>query len=339
MFVLLLIFMSSQFAETLGDAAADVLPRDAVFRVLGLQFLQTLALIAPIGLLLGILLALARLNRDSEMAALAACGIGPARLLRPIGLLSVLVAGGVGWLALQEGPAANRTIEEISFNAKEQMELDVLQPGTFSTIDAGNTVFYAREAEGSVLRGVFVQRTRSDQVEIVVAEEGEAARDAATGDLRGLEFRNGHRYVGVVGEPRWRIESFTRGGFPVEIENKVFEPSVESRSTPSLLQSNDPHARAELHWRIAVPLSVLILAMLAVPLGRASPREGKYARVGLGLLIYIIYANSLSIARVWIERSLVPEWLGLWWVHAALALLGVLMLSRQSLGAGRRGEP
>jgi lipopolysaccharide export system permease protein len=339
MFVLLLIFMSSQFAETLGEAAADVLPRDAVFQVFGLQFLQTIALIAPIGLLLGILLALARLNRDSEMAALAACGIGPARLLRPIGLLSVLVAGGVGWLALQEGPAANRKIEEISFNAKDQMELDVLRPDTFSTLDAGDTVFYAREAEDGLLRGVFVQRTRADQVEIVVAAEGEGTHDADTGELRGLELRNGRRYVGVAGDPRWWIESFAMGRFPITVEDRVFEPSIESRSTSSLLQSSDLLDRAELQWRIAVPLSVLILAVLAVPLGRASPREGKYARVGLGLLIYIIYANSLSIARVWMERSLVPEWLGMWWVHAALALLGLLMLSRQSLGAARRGEP
>jgi len=338
MFVLLLIFMSSQFADTLGDAAAAELPRDAVFQVFGLQFLQTLALIAPIGLLLGILLTLARLNRDSEMAALAACGIGPARLLRPIGLLSMLVAAGVGWLALLSGPAASRTIEEISFQAQEQMEQDALEPGTFANIDAGAAVFYAREGEGNLRRGVFVQRELADGIEIVVAEEGEFALDGETGN-RSLEFRNGRRYVGNPGEPSWRVASFARHGFPIAVEERVFEPAVESLSTANLLQSTDPIERAELQWRFAVPLSILVLALLAVPLGRASPREGKYARVGLGLLIYIIYANSLSISRIWIERSVIPEWLGMWWVHAALVVLGVFMLSRQSYGTARRSDP
>jgi lipopolysaccharide export system permease protein len=65
-------------------------------------------------------------------------------------------------------------------------------------------------------------------------------------------------------------------------------------------------------------------------LSRSSPREGRYARLGVGLLIYITYANLLSIARVWVEREQVPEWLGMWWVHAALGLFGLILLARES---------
>lgn len=336
MVVLLLIFMSSQFADTLGDAAADLLPRDAVFEVIGLQFLQTLALVAPIGLLLGVLLALARLNRDSEMAALAACGIGPLGLLRPIGVLSVLVAAGIGWLALEQGPAASRKIEEISFRAQEQMDV-AMQPGRFTSIDGGSAIIYAREADGAILRGVFVKRESEEQMEIVVAEEGERTIDPVTGE-HALAFRNGRRYVGIPGEPRWLVASFASHGVPIQSEQEEFEPAIESRSTLSLMRSSVPEDRAELHWRISVPLSILILSMLAVPLGRASPREGKYARVGFGLLIYIIYANTLSIARVWVERSAIPEWLGLWWVHAVVAVLALVLLMQQSVGSASKGE-
>jgi lipopolysaccharide export system permease protein len=338
MAVLLVIFMSSQFADTLSDAAADELPRDAVFEVFGLQFLQTLGLVAPAGLLLGILLALARLNRDSEMAALAACGIGPVSLLRPIGVLSLLLAVGVGWLSLLAGPAANRSIEEISFRSQQQLQFDALQPGTFTQLDSSGSIFYAHEADGDVRRGVFLQREIGDELEIIVAEEGERTIDEDS-DSASMEFRNGHRYVGVPGEYGWVIASFVKQVLPIPVDERVFEPAIESLPTLSLLGSTDPQEQAELHWRIAVPLSILILALVAVPLGRASPREGKYARVGIGLLIYIIYANSLSIARVWIERGAVPDWLGMWWVHAALGTLGIVILAQQSLGFGRRGEP
>ena len=70
--------------------------------------------------------------------------------------------------------------------------------------------------------------------------------------------------------------------------------------------------------------------LLGVPLSRSKPREGRYARVGVGMLIYISYANTLAIARVWIERDQVPTWVGLWWVHAVLALIGLYMLLREA---------
>jgi lipopolysaccharide export system permease protein len=48
------------------------------------------------------------------------------------------------------------------------------------------------------------------------------------------------------------------------------------------------------------------------------------------MLIYITYANTLAIARVWTEREQVPAWLGVWWVHALLALIGLLLLAREA---------
>lgn len=334
--VLLLIFMSNQFAETLGDAAADLLPRGAVLRVFGLQFFQYLAVLAPIGVLLGILLAFARLNRDSEMTAIAACGIGPVRLLGPIGALGVLVAVGVGWLALERGPAASREIETIRFEAQARMELGALTPGRFNSVDGGTTVVYAADSRDDVLLDFFIEREENGRSVVIVAEEGQRTTNSETGDSM-LTLRNGKRYVGEPGDARAWIEEFEVHGIPIRLEETEFIEAIEARSTASLLASSDAESRAELAWRISIPVSVLALALLAVPLGRSSPREGKYARFGAGFLIYFIYSNSLSIARVWIEREVVPGWLSIWSVHAALVLLAVAMLIRQS-GVGT-GQP
>jgi lipopolysaccharide export system permease protein len=83
---------------------------------------------------------------------------------------------------------------------------------------------------------------------------------------------------------------------------------------------------------------LFVLGVLAVPLSRSSPREGRSARLGMALFVYIIYANLLSIARVWVERGVVAEWLGMWWVHAALALMAVLLLARESGWFHRRPQ-
>ncbi|MBN1237939.1 MAG: LptF/LptG family permease, partial [Gammaproteobacteria bacterium] len=161
---LFLILMSNQFAQILGEAAADELPKDAVFSILGLTSLRYLTLLAPIGLFLGVLLALARLSRDSEMAALSACGVGPVRLLGPVVLLTALLAGVISWLALIQTPDASRRIEEIKENAREALQLGVLEAGRFASPDSGDTVVYSREVSGDLLRDVFLQRQVGDRI-------------------------------------------------------------------------------------------------------------------------------------------------------------------------------
>ena len=328
--VLFLILLSNQFAEVLGDAAAGSLPREAVFPILGLTSLSYITLLAPIGLFLGIMLALARLSRDSEMAALAACGVGPGRLLRPIGLLTLLLAGAMSWLALVETPAASRRIEQIKLDAQEALSISAIEAGKFASPDSGETVVYAREVDGDRLVGVFAQQHLDERVVTVVADRGKRVQDAATGLLSFVLF-DGTRYEGVPGSASFRILHFGEHGIPVRIEaDDDYLPPIETRPTAALMASNDPADAAELQWRISSPLSLLVLALLAVPLSRSSPREGKYARVGVGLLIYIIYANMLSIARVWLERGYVPEWIGLWWVHGIAALIALWLLAKES---------
>ena len=73
-----------------------------------------------------------------------------------------------------------------------------------------------------------------------------------------------------------------------------------------------------------------MLGLLAVPLSRSSPREGRYARLGMGLLIYIVYTQMMSISGVWMQRGVISEWLGMWWVHGVVAVVALLMLARES---------
>src|SRR5687768_4283198 len=169
MLVLFLIFMTNQLADILGDAAADRLPRDAVLAIFGLTALHYLMLLTPITLFLGVTLALARLNRDGEMAALSACGIGSTRLLVPIGAFTVLLAIGLTWLSLELTPAASRRIEEIRFSAEQNVELTAVEPGKFTTPDSGDTVLYARDVVGDELHDVFLQTQRDESVSVVLA--------------------------------------------------------------------------------------------------------------------------------------------------------------------------
>ena len=328
--VLFVILMSNQFAEILDDAATNQLPKDAVFAVLSLTSLRYITVLTPLGLFLGVMLALARLNRDSEMAALASCGIGPVRLLGPISVLTVMLVLSIAWLALVRTPDAARQIEEIRFQAREELQLGVLESGKFTSPDSGETVVYAREVIGEEIYDVFLESHEEERVVVILAEQGERRQDPTSGHVT-FVLRNGRRYEGVPGERDFRVMEFGEHGMPVRLEEEEEEAEpVETKPTRRLLASAAPEDRAELQWRLSSPLSLLVLALLAVPLSRSRPREGRYARLGLGVLAYIIYANLLSVARLWVEREQVPEWMGMWWVHGVAGLIGLLLLAREA---------
>lgn len=329
MAVLFAIFMTNQLAEILGDAAADRLPRDAVLAIFGLTATRYLMLLTPITVFLGVTLALARLNRDGEMAALSACGVGVGRLLVPIGAFTLLLALGLSWLALISAPAANRRVEEIRFTARQNVELAAIQPGTFTTPDSGETVIYARDVVGDELRNVFLQTQRGDRVSVVLAERGRRVADPATGEQSFVMFA-GRLYEGVPGESNFLVVEFDEQFLPIRSEDEEeLVQSAAAKPTLELLASSSLEDRAELHWRVSQPLSLFVLALLAVPLSRTSPREGRYARLGIALLIYVIYSDLLLITRVWVERGVVDGDVGMWWVHAIVALVGLWLLARE----------
>ena len=330
MAVLFLIFMTNQLADILGDAAADRLPRDAVVAILGLTALHYLMLLTPITLFLGVTLALARLNRDGEMAALSACGIGSTRLLVPIGAFTLLLAIGLTWLSLVLTPAASRRIEEIRFSAEQNVELTAVEPGKFTTPDSGDTVLYARDVVGDELHDVFLQTQRDESVSVVLAERGRRIFDPATAE-QSFVFYDGKLYEGVPGEPKFLVVEFDEQLVPIRPHDEDEPMEVPAaKTTLDLVRSAVLADRAELHWRVSFPLSLFVLALLAVPLSRTAPREGRYARFGIALFVYLIYLNLLLLGRGWVERGVVTDGVGMWWVHAVAALVGLWMLSRDS---------
>ena len=337
--VLLFILLTNQFAQVLGDVAKDRLPKDAVFQVIGLTGLQYLTIVVPIGLFLSIMLALGRLYRDSEMPAMMACGVGSGRIYRSLMWLVVPLALGVGWLAMDIGPKALTAVDRIGMAAQRQADLASIEPGKFTT-GAEGTVIYAERVIGpGSVENVFLQRrTETGGVEVVVAERGEQV-ESEDADTRFFVLRNGRRYEGLPGTTDFRVMEFVEHGIPYRLP-KVSQPDERPRAmtTLALMKSRSSDKVAELQWRIGVPLATLILGILAVPLSRSQPRQGRYGRLAVGLLVFIIYFNLLSAGKAWVEQEVVPAAVGMWWVHAIMLGAAGVMLGYQN-GMHRRFLP
>ena len=328
--VLLLILLTNQFARVLGDVAKGKLPKDAAFEVIGLSAVQYLTILVPIGLFLAIMLALGRLYRDSEMPAMMACRVGPAGIYRPMAWLMVPLALSVAWLSIDLGPRAMAQVERIGAEARREADLASIEPGKFTVIGSDRAVIYgSRITPEGLIEKVFMQRMKENgKVEVVIAEVGEMV-ETDDPNVRFLVLRDGRRYEGVPGTTEFRVIEFAEHGVPYQLPSlKAADPRPRAMTFTDLMRSYELEHIAEFQWRLGVPLSAIILSILAVPLSRTQPRSGRYGRIAIGFLVFIIYLNMMSAAKAWIEQGSISPTLGLWWVHGSMALfaLGLLIV-------------
>ncbi|HUN70896.1 MAG TPA: LPS export ABC transporter permease LptF [Steroidobacteraceae bacterium] len=328
MAVLLIILLANQVAAVLERAAASQFPQGVVLELIYLGMLQYLSILVPFGLLLGIVLALGRLYHDSELAAAFACGVRPATLYGGVIALGIVLAAGLAALTLLVAPGATAQALTLRDAAVRSGQFAPLQAGTFRSFAGGTAVVYAERVDrDGTLEDVFVERNQGPVVEVTLAQRAvqTVTPDAGT---QTIELFNGQRYEGVPGSTQFRsMPSFRELTIPVRLPPVTgVVTDLDARPTAALLASSDPRSQAKLQWRISMPLMCIVLTVLAIPLSRLRPRQGRYARVWLALIIYLVYWNLISAGQAWIAHGAIPAFVGLWWTHVAVVLLALLVI-------------
>lgn len=333
--VLMLILLSNKFAGLLGDAAAGRLPRDTVFILLGLASIKFFIVVVPVATFLAIMLALGRLYRDSEMTTLMACGVGPLQVYRPLMIIAVLLAAGLAVLSLQVSPWAERMTRIVNSAGVHDAEVSSFESGRFKVDDGGQGAMYAEHVSqnGRQLQKVFMQGPSGDLMAVVIADNGHRVDDPKTPGGGMLILDNGWRYEGLPGKADYRLVKYAEHGIvisPSRPDNGL--DSDDALPTDQLLKMHDLPAISTVQWRLSVPISLLLLTLLAVPLARTSPRQGRYGKLLIAILVYLIFYNIGILARVWLQKGISPVSLGMWWVDV-LFLVGVAALLLQQYGA------
>jgi lipopolysaccharide export system permease protein len=289
-------------------------------------------MLLPLAFFIAVLIALGRLYKDNEMLALAACGVGVERLRRTLLWLAFGFAGVVAALSLYGGPWAEELSYQIQDHLKGGMDVHTIAAGRFRELHDGQMIFYVENMgeDRQTLQNVFVQTRRNGILNVVTAARGHQEVVPQTGD-RYLILEDGYRYEGRPGDSQFKIIHFAKHGILLQ-EQEVAPTArkVVASPTPALWGNSGRYERAELQWRIAMPLATVLLAALAVPLSRSGPRQGRFAKLFIAVVIYAIYMNFLAVARSWVEQGVITPALGLWWVHALLLVAILVLMARQA---------
>jgi lipopolysaccharide export system permease protein len=331
--VLLVIIMSGRFVKFLAQAAAGALDPGSLFLIMGYRMPGMLQLILPLGLFLGILLAYGRLYLESEMTVLSATGMSQQRLLAMTMVPAAGVALVVAWLSMSLAPQGAMQFQLLLNKQDAMTEFDTLEPGRFQALSDGSRVTYTETMtdDRSNLGGVFISQKNLGQnqkdrgITILVADSGR--QEIRPDGNRYLILENGYRYDGSPGLADYRAIKYDTYGVMLpkaEISDEVTDR--DALPTSSLFGSPELRSIAELQWRLSLPLLVFIVTLMAVPLSRVNPRQGRFLKLLPAILLYMAYLTILISARGSLEKGKLPPALGLWWVHGVFLMIGLGLL-------------
>lgn len=329
--VLLLIFLSKVLVGYLAEAASGEIPSDIILTLMTLKSIKYLTLILPLSLFLAILLVQGRMYRDSEMVAITACGIGTLQLYKPLLLVAIPFALLLTGLSMYALPWTEQLEDNIMNEAQKNLEVTGIQAGRFREGTSNERIIYAEEIseDRSLMTNLFIHSRSGNRTILLSSKKGRLQLDTDSND-RYLVMLDGYRYEGTPGNADYKIIKFKEHSLLIKPNSMpASQQQRNALSTAVLWNSNNISHIAELQWRISMPVSALVLALLALPLGKVDPRKGRYGKLFVAILIYIFYVNLLAVAQSWTIKGEISTAVGIWWVHGIILLLtGIMLIKR-----------
>ncbi len=327
---LLAITAVTQWVRYLGQAAAGVLAPEAVLTFLGFGTIGVLPVLLTVTLFTSVLLTLARMTRDNEMVVWQTAGMGITAWVRPVMALSSPIILFIAIISFVLAPWALRKSAEYREQLESREDISSISPGVFKESKQADRVYFVESlgTDHAMVKNIFVRSEQNGRFGIMVAKQGSQLL-AHNGD-RFIALDNGRRYEGLAGQADYRIMQFQRYTVRIEpYEVRLGAPSVRAVPTAELLRQSNRDKSAELQWRLSLPVSAILLVLLAIPLSYFNPRSGRAFHLVAALLIYMIYNNLLSIAQAWGQSGKVAPWAGVWSVHLVMLLLTVIFYYRR----------
>ncbi len=334
---LFLIALTTRLVRLLGQAAGGKIPSDAVVAFLGFFAVNVLPVLLSLTLFITVLLTLSRIWRDSEMVIWFNSGLSLAAWSRPVLVFAAPLVFLVALLTTVISPWTAQLADEYRSRIEARDDLSRVDPGAFGESRSKERVFFVEAVAGdkTSVQNVFVNSVQHGRTGVMVSETG-MTEVAPNGD-RFLVLLGGRRYEGVPGDAEFRVMEFERYAMRIATpEGDAPDTTQKTQTTLALIENPSDVNLGELLWRIGVPLSALILAMLAIPLSYVNPRAGRSVNLVMALLVYVTYSNLLSVSQARVAQGKLDFSVGWWLVHAAMLLVLAIMFARRLTLVGLR---
>jgi lipopolysaccharide export system permease protein len=327
------VMVTTTSIRLLGGAAANRLASADVLPLIAFASVNYIPVLMVLTLYITVLLALTRAYRDSEMVVWFASGLSLRAWIRPVLAFAMPFVVLIAIVSLLVGPWASRQASEYKRRFELRDDVSMVTPGQFRESVSSNRVFFVEsvdEAQTEV-RNVFVTQMRDGHLTVVASSGGRIETRPEGG--RFLVLEDGRRWDGQWGEGAYRLMEFERYGLLLQPKPAPgAEDSARMRATTDLIEQPSATNRGELIWRLSLPISGLLAALLAIPLAFVNPRVNQSVNLIVAMLIYVIYNNANSLMQAWVSQGRLPFAVGLLATHVAvIAIIAFMFWRRMSL--------
>ncbi len=316
----LLIVVGRLFVRLLDRVITNDYPADILLPLLSIGALNAMVYLLPFSAMFAVMWALRQSYYDGEIHAAFSVRISRRRIYAVLMYFGVPLALLLFYLLAETIPNLNTQYQLLKEQGKQHVGISMIAPGQFIETPNDGIIFVERRDDNEV-RGIFLSDADGRTVETATHGRQVAAdRDGSTFELRGGRIYQDNADEGYL--------TFSYRAHKIWIP----EPKVDIRIEPdmmdlaSLWQEQSPRAVAELQQRLVIPLSLLLLLFLAERISRMPPGQSNYRRLVLGVIIFLVYVNLISLSSKLVEDSRLPTVPGVWTVPLIL-LLGMVAWS------------
>jgi len=333
-FIIGLVLFGNQFVLMVQESVERGVPLQELMPLVSFNMIRDLSLVLSLSLFLAIIITISQLYKNSEAIVMNSLGLSDKHFIAFIQPIVILTFALIFFLTIYAVPSTNQQKNIMEEETKNASEFSFITEGEFEIFKKGDIVFYASESKSLDTIGeqnmeeIFIYAIDNGKPVIVLASEATKYIDSESNSTY-LKLKDGIRYMGMPGNENINILNFDLYNLEIisgELKKSIaIYTKIEGKSTLELIKEGGRYANAELQWRVSQPITVLILSVIGVFLGKATPRGGKGVNLLIGVIVFMLYYNGLLVAKSSIELGQINSLIGLWGVHLLMLILILLL--------------
>jgi lipopolysaccharide export system permease protein len=321
------LFSSFSSARFLAEAVTESLGIAAMLKLVMLKTLIALEVLVPIALYISVIIGLGRMNRDQEINVLRSAGISEHRIIYSVLIVAIPVGIISGALSMFVRPWAYEENYILNAQAGAELNTDRFQAGRFYGSEKSGRVVYinSKDESGKQMKNIFHYVSKKNGSEILVAKEG-IQKIPVRGQRPQLHLFDGHIYKLTHASTKDTVSRFKKLVYFSDNSNEL-DYKRKSAATNVLMDSSRPPDIAELQWRLSRPIATILLALIAIPFSRSSPRRNEGEMVYFtAALVFAIYYILNGLAQTWVEQGRIGSIPGVWWLYVLMFVVSLSLM-------------
>ena len=323
--------------QYLTKAASGNILGQVVWLLLTVSIPRFLLMTLPIAVFLSILLVYGKMFYNSELLVAFSCGYSWVKLLQVTVIPTTIVAVIVTALSFYVVPIMKLYGHTLTSQELTGADVAYVRPESFTNIPSAGAWIYSPKSDDNKLQNVFIYANKNNRDQIVLAR---SAYEKKIDGQSHLVLTNGYQYLLPDTKNGLRVVKFSTFDTEVTMPKAGRDRDLRSRTINYLWQNRGKHLeQVEICKRIAQPINVFIMMALGLMVCVVDRRQGRYGKLFVGVLIYVIYFNATAILAHWVGDGKVQIIPGIFGIQLLLAVIFFFWLSWQdSLFIFNRGK-